>query len=316
MSERDLASANQVYIEAQAALGPKPPLSAVEWWQAWLEIQHERMWLNYWQNQPDKIEALVARARPFVEQYGTPAQRAEFFHGQLLMELNRQRWRVTDEMLDYLRAYVAAQRQVDNPGELAFAIFVEGFCWLWYGDLGQAREQLQSALTMAERTGDISLQSRCLTYLTIVGRQCGQVEQTRQCAARSLELATAAHMPEYMATARANQAWVAWCTGDLSQVQELGRAALALWHQMPTGQVTGVQWTALWPLITVALHEEQHSLAIEHARTLLDPGQQRLPDELVVNLEQAIQAWDGGAPEVARVLLQQSVTLAEQLRYL
>jgi hypothetical protein len=69
-------------------------------------------------------------------------------------------------------------------------------------------------------------------------------------------------------------------------------------------------------LIAVALHEEHHSLAIEYARTLLDPGQQRLPDELVVNLEQAIQAWDGGAPESARVLLQQSVTMAQQLRYL
>lgn len=316
VSQRDFAPAEQAYDMAQAALGPEQPLSALEWWQEWFRIQHERMWLYYWQNQPDKIEALVAKARPFVEQYGAPAQRAKFFHGRLLMELNRQRWRVTDEMLGYLRAYVAAQQQVESPGELVFAIFVEGFCWLWYGDLDKAREKLAAALAMAERTGDTSLQSRCLTYLTFVHRQCGQVEETRQSAARSLQVATAAHMPEYMAMATANQAWVAWCTGDLVQAQDLGRAALALFHQLPAEHITGFQWTALWPLTAVALRDEQVSSAMDYVRALLDPGQQRLPDALAACLEQAIQAWDEGAPESARALLHQSVVLAQQMRYL
>jgi DNA-binding SARP family transcriptional activator/tetratricopeptide (TPR) repeat protein len=317
VSERDMASADRIYVEAQAALGPEPPLSAVEWWQVWLEIQHERILLHYWIHESDEIEALVARARPFVEQYGTPAQRAQFYHGLLLMELVRQHWRVTDEILGYARAYVAAQQQVDNPNDLAFAVFVDGLCWFLHGDLDQATEQLRAALAMTERIGDLSLQSRCLAYLTIVHRQWEQVEATQQSAARSLQVATAAHMPEYMAMATANLAWAAWRAGDLAPAKALGHAALELWSQLPLGLTSApFLWLALWPLIAVALHDDKLSAAMDYARTLLDPALYRLPEALTASLEHAIGAWDGGAPQSARALLQQSVTLAQQLRYL
>jgi hypothetical protein len=144
-----------------------------------------------------------------------------------------------------------------------------------------------------------------------------QVEETRQYAARTLEVATLVHMPEYMAMAKANQAWTAWRAGNPGPSQELGQAALELWHQLPAGHASApFQWLARWPLIAVALRQEQLSLAIDDARALLDPGQQRLPDALAASLEQAIQAWNSGAPESARALLQQSVTLAQRMRYL
>ena len=134
---------------------------------------------------------------------------------------------------------------------------------------------------------------------------------------RSLEVAAATHMPEYVGIAKANQAWLAWCTGDLSQAQELGRAALELWRQLPAGHASApFQWLALWPLIAVALREGEFSLAMDDVRALLDPAQQRLPDVLTADLVQAVQAWDGGAFETARALLQQSMALAQQLHYL
>jgi tetratricopeptide (TPR) repeat protein len=215
-----------------------------------------------------------------------------------------------------LRAYVAGQQQLEGPGELAMAVFLEGVCWLWYGDLDAAREKLAAALAMAERIGDTTLQARCLAHLTTVCRQCGQIEETRQNAARSLQAATAAQMPQCMAMAKGNQAWVAWRTGDLTLAQELGQAALALWHQLPPEQVTAFQWLALWPLIAVALHEEHVSLAIRGARALLEPHQQRLPDALTAGLEQAIRVWGAGTPESAIALLHGSLAMAQQMRYL
>ena len=134
---------------------------------------------------------------------------------------------------------------------------------------------------------------------------------------RSLEVATVAHMPEYVGIAKANQAWLAQRAGDRGLAQELGDAALELWHQLPAGHASApFQWLARWPLIAVALREEQVSLAIDNARALLDPGQQRLPNALAASLEQAIQAWDGGTPESACALLRQSLALAQQLHYL
>ena len=124
-------------------------------------------------------------------------------------------------------------------------------------------------------------------------------------------------MPEYTGTAKANQAWIAWQAGELDLARDLGREALAFWRQLPAGHGSApFQWLALWPLIAVALHEEQLSLAVNYARALLDPGQQRLPDALVTSLERAVQAWDEGAPESARSLLRQSMTLAQQMHTL
>ena len=127
-------------------------------------------------------------------------------------------------------------------------------------------EPLQTALGMAEQTGDITLQARCLAYLTVAYRQCGPMEETPQWAARTLQAATVAHMPEYAGIAKANQAWMAWLAGNLAQTQELGHAALALWRQLPAGHASApFQWLALWPLIGAALHEERLALAIDYA---------------------------------------------------
>ncbi len=197
------------------------------------------------------------------------------------------------------------------------ANFHVGFVALWSGDPLGAMESLRIALRQAEQTDDVSLQARCLTYLTVAHRQWMQMEDVRCYAARSLQVAAAAHMPEYVAMAKANQAWLAWRAGDLGSAQELAQTALELWHQLPSGHASApFQWLALWPLIAVALREEQHLPAVGHARALLDPLQQRLPDALSASLEQAILAWESGAPEVARALLHQSLALAQQMLYL
>lgn len=69
-------------------------------------------------------------------------------------------------------------------------------------------------------------------------------------------------------------------------------------------------------MIAVALHDNYLSLAVEHGRVLLNPSQQRLPDTLAASLEQAILAWEAGAPETAPVLLHQSIGLAQRMHYL
>jgi hypothetical protein len=61
------------------------------------------------------------------------------------------------------------------------------------------------------------------------------------------------------------------------------------------------------------MREDQLAWAVDCVRALLDPGQQRVPDALAAGLEQAVQAWDGGEPEVTRTLLNQSVVLAHQM---
>ena len=305
------------YADAEHALEPIPPEPSPEWWHAWIQVLLEINLVYYWLGHVSESDHLRVRLQPAIEQHGTPTQRASYFQGVDRNEFLRNRHVATAEMVSLSKAALAAQQEAGNQAAMPAAYFHVGFVALWSGDPLGAMESLQIALHQAEQTDDVSLQARCLTYLTIAHRQCMQQEDTRRYAARSLQVATATHMPEYIAMAKANQAWLLWHAGDLVQAQELSRAALELWRQLPAGHASGpFQWLALWPLIALALHDGQISVAVDHVRALLDPGQQRVPDALSASLEQAIQAWDEGAPEAARMQLHQSLMLAQQMRYL
>jgi hypothetical protein len=74
-------------------------------------------------------------------------------------------------------------------------------------------------------------------------------------------------------------------------------------------------WTALCPLIALALDAGDLASAIDYIRRLLNPNQPRLPNALTASFEQALLAWKHGAPERVTLLLQQATALA-QLHYL
>jgi hypothetical protein len=224
---------------------------------------------------------------------------------------------VSQQTLEFCQTALAMSLESENLSGIAWARFVLGFSQLWAGDLDGASRQMQTALALAERTGDVVHQSRCLTYLTILYRRRGQVEQAHQYASRSLALATAAGMTEYVGTARANLAWLAWRDGDLSQAEEHGRAALGTWHQLPASHAScAFQWTALWPLISVALAHNRTAEASERARALLEPTQQLMPDALTAVVEQAVTAWDQGEAEAAQARLDQALVVAQELGYI
>ena len=118
-------------------------------------------------------------------------------------------------------------------------------------------------------------------------------------------------MLEYMSTAKANLAWVNWHEGNLSEAWENGRAALKMWRDAPL--VYPFQWTALWPLIGVALHKKEVVRAVEYASALLQPSQQRLPDSLNGVLEEVNKDWEMGESEKVHTDLKRSVELAQEL---
>jgi hypothetical protein len=115
-------------------------------------------------------------------------------------------------------------------------------------------------------------------------------------------------MPEYVATARANEAWLAWRDGDPDAVERCGRAALDLWP--PVHASSSFRWTALWPLIGAALSRDDTGAAVEFARGLLDPSQQRMADDLHAPVEAAVQAWDEGDRLAACGLLGDAAAIA------
>ncbi|MCG3118982.1 MAG: Serine/threonine-protein kinase PknD [bacterium] len=316
--QRQFDEALQAYKLAESVLGPEQEQHSGAWRHEWIEARAERIWMHYWQAQLVEMNELAEKVRPVVEQHGNPAQRARFFNGLTLMGFRRSRYVISDEIIAHSRAALSASRESKNLNSLGMSCFLLGFSLLWRGDLEEAEEQMQESLKLGERTGDVVLQSRCLTYLTVVYRKRGEVEKVRQYIPRCETVAATGQMIEYLATAKANTAWVAWREGNLPEVNTNGQAALAAWQQLPAGHAsTAFRWTALWPLIGVSITQDQISEAIAYARGLLDSSQMmRVPEALTAVLEKAINTWQGGDAKETCTNLTQALELAQKMGYL
>jgi tetratricopeptide (TPR) repeat protein len=260
------------------------------------------------------MAALIERSRPWVEKYAASIQRAQFFGRVSMMAWRRDRYQVSDEILAYSQAELQAAEESGDPIETAIARFACGFSHLWRGELDEAEALIQAALSVAERIGDVTFQSQCLAYLTMVYRKRGQVEETRRHLERGLATATAASRLDYINLARAYQAWIAWRDGDLSLARAHGHAVLEGWRQLQTQYM--FQWIVLWPLIGAALAQEDLEDATGFARALLEPSQQRMADDVEAAIQAAVQAWDHKDIHTARSWLQKALERAQKAGYL
>ncbi len=307
----------ETFTQAARILNQPPREQSPEWWQEQIAIQLDIGSVHYWLGQVDEYDRSRQTLEQAVRQHGTPAQRAAYYDHVSSMEFRRDRSVATPQTIALTKAALAAYQEVGDPAQIAYAHFMVGFRVLWGRDPEEAIPSLETGLHQAEQLGYLTLQARCLTYLTVACRQCGQIDAARQYAARSAQVAIAAQMPEYVGTAKANQAWIAYREGDSFRTKELGRAAFAAWHELPPSHASlPFQWLALVPLIAVAFDERRLSAAVDDVRRLLDPAQQPMPDALAARFQATIREWDAGAPESSRLELRQALLLARQSRYL
>jgi class 3 adenylate cyclase/tetratricopeptide (TPR) repeat protein len=311
--EREHARAGQCYDEAEKVLQDCMS-STMEWQREWLQVQLDRMWLHYWRGEVDQIAALAKGTRPMVEQHATVLQRGNFFQGLTLMALRRDRYTANDETITHAQTSLEAIEESGVLPEIGHARFVLGFAWLWAGKFEMAEKWISDALELTEKTGEIVLQSRCLTYLAVIERRRGEVENTRRYAEQSLASATAAKMVEYIGMAKGNLAWVDLRNGEVASAFEHASGGVEDLRQTPQGHI--LLWVALWPLIGVQIERAQISEAIDHLETLLTPPQMAIPGDLESAMRVAVDAWERNDQDTAKFNLGKTANLARQIGYL
>jgi hypothetical protein len=124
---------------------------------------------------------------------------------------------------------LAAAEEMSEPFQVATAQFNLGFSLLFYGNLDEAERRFLQSLDFAERAGDVTLQARSLTYLSILYRKRGLLDEVRSYIDRSLGAAEAGGMVEYITLARAKRSWLAWRAGNLAEAEQEGRTTLLRW---------------------------------------------------------------------------------------
>lgn len=312
--QRRYAEALDACRRAEITLGKQPGGDADRWWDEWLEVQVERVWAHYWLAQWPQMDDLVQKVQPVVQERGGGAARMRFLVASCLMHLRRERYVVSDEMLADSCEALALSREWGSLKTRTECQFELGFLHLWRRELDKAEEHLQAALELSETSGNLPFETLSLTYLTVLCRFQGEMDGVLSYALRAQEAAEAAHMPDYVAAAKGNQAWLAWRRRDLDGGKQKGEEASAIWRQSPL--VYPFQWQALWPLIAVLLEPGWEEKAWAHAKALLEPGQQRLPDSLNSALEAALQAKAEDRAQVARHHLDRALELAQEMGYL
>jgi predicted ATPase/class 3 adenylate cyclase len=313
-ADHDYAAAMAAFQAAIELIGEHPEQQDQALVDLWLEVQLDGLgYLHYWRNEPAKAAAMLSAVRPVVLARGTTARRQMFYSMFALQRARESRYRIDEETLTNLRAALATAEEGDRQQDIALMSFGLGFGLLWYGDLAEAQQRMAASLAMVERTGDLVLRARCLCYLNVTALRSGDAEAVRSLAPEVMAAAEAASYPEYVAAAKATMAWVAWRDERLEDVVRLAHEALELWRSTVVSY--SWYWLCLWPLVAVRLRQGQLAEAVEAARQLLPPPQQRLPDELEAEVQDAVGAWEKGERKLAKERLSNAVELAKQLRY-
>jgi tetratricopeptide (TPR) repeat protein len=257
---------------------------------------------------------MVEKVRPAIENYGTALQRIKFYTNLSAMAMRRDRYVVSDEILQNARMAVTAAREVGYGSDYNNAEFILGFCLLWRGDLDEAEKQFGISIQASERTGDVTTLSRCLTYLTIIYRKRCDPANVCKYAEQSRDVSAVGQMIEYIGMAQANLAWAARRDARLSEAFELSEQAWETMQKTPQAQMFA--WVVVWPLVAITLAQNRIAESVGFARKLFGPTTQPQPDAIAAILLAAIQAWEQENPEQATFCLTQAISLAEPLGYL
>ncbi len=305
----------QACHEAEVVLGTEPTVPVIEWWQVWIDLQDKKMDIYGQLSRLSEMAEILEQMRPIVQQYGTPMQRAEFFLSSALTLTKLKRFEVSAEDLAEAHAGLAAYEALGDPLKIGWSHLSLAFLYQLKDGLVEAEEHTREALDLGERTGDVMMQMLSLNMLALVCRKRGQAEEVRRVALRTLAMAEALHQPVAIGQNKANLAWLAWREGNFAEAQALGQEALEEWQALQVNYYY-MRWTALLPLLAVALVQDRLAEAVEYARELLAPDQQYLPDALSTTIEAVIRAWDAGQPGTARTNLQQLIVVAREAGYL
>ena len=308
-------AATEAFDAAEALLGANPMEEGDATVEAWLELMVDgRAGLHTQRNEPDLALATLRTVQPVLEARGTPTRTYGFYQVVALRRVVQNRYRVDEIDIANIRKAVTAAAQGDDEKDVGYATFFLGRLLLLRGDLAAAREQLENALTLAERIGESQLLAQSLLSLAATALRRGDIAAVRCLVPRAMTAASAMASAGAQTGVKACLAWLAWHDQRPEDVVTLAKEITG--QQAAAGRFALFYgWAYLWPLVAVHLEAGDIGEAIAASRQLLDPEQERPPDELESVLTAAHGAWDQGQCEVATEKLTAALALARSLHY-
>jgi DNA-binding SARP family transcriptional activator len=295
--------------QAEQALGIMPPNGTVLEQQEWLQIQLNRIQVDYWRNFPERMEALIEKIEGLVASIGQIGQQNTLLSMRYQARMRRERFRLSIETVQIVRQLLEQAEKLDDPFNMAITQFQYGFALLWHGDPLTARDWLKRSNESLARLGARLPQLRCLAYISVTSRQLHEPEKLRHEILPLLELARAVNDNSYLGIGLANQGWLAWQDGDAVLAEQFCKEAIAILMN-----VSAYTFRALadWVLLAIAVAQEDFSRSEAAARALMDPNPtlRIVAEPMSSLLSKALAACDAGDRTTALNLLKSALEAA------
>ncbi len=276
----------EILEKASATLGKITETNSDAWWQEWMDLQLERMRNLYFRQRPELVD-LVQASRSIIESRGNPLQRARLFESLVLVNFRNYRfYHPPAETVEFSRQQLAAAELSGNRQAIGRAKVMMGFMHLWRDEIDETERLFMDGLHDVEFVGDLDTQFIAWNYLALVGRKKGDIAMTREWAERTMKLSRRSNNMLYLMTSLGSMAWVEWKTGNIDEARSYLPESLALAAKIPFPAIAMVRG----PAMGLAIEIEDWSTAIEQAKILIQPTNQKLPEDVHFLLEQSIQA--------------------------
>jgi class 3 adenylate cyclase/tetratricopeptide (TPR) repeat protein len=318
VADSHFAEAWAAYDAAEELLGGNPEEMDAAIVEEWLELMVDGRACQYTtEHQPERALATLAAVRPVLDR-GSPARKHSFYMHLAMARVARNRFQVDEIDLANLRLSLAAAAQGAEEKDVGYATFFLGRLLLVHGDLAEAQGYLEQSLAMAERIGESILLEQSLLGLAMAALRLHDTTTVRALVPRALAGADTMASADYLAGAKACQAWLAWQDRHPEDVIKLSDEIAALMTDPPD---VGIYYGPVYLWLLVAVHLEAGHLAeaVAASRQLTDYAQPFPADHKGAALEAALaaasQAWDQDQPALARDTLTTALTLARDLNY-
>jgi hypothetical protein len=266
----------QSYVRAEQSLEDDSGERTPAWWASWLDVQNDRIWSHYWSARLAEMADAVSTTAAIVDTRGSAAQRAAFYQSLTLLNIRKERYRVTGATVGYARTALEAQTANGDPWQIPLFRFGLAFVLLLAENLSESEAEFEIAVRDAARIGDQTLTARILAYRAILHRKLGRVSEATTLAEKILTLPASGQLADYHGVANANLGWAAWRRGDEASAAVALAAAVDAWRRPPA--VFPFRWLARAPLLAIAVGAGNASEAVEHVREMMADNQQRVSD--------------------------------------
>ncbi|GMQ28369.1 adenylate/guanylate cyclase domain-containing protein [Algoriphagus confluentis] len=278
------------YQQAAQELGEWDESKDQNWIDEWINLQLDLAWAFYFGNRVSELDETIQLIQPIIEMSGSLEQKNRLYGTICLSDFRKFRYyQLPDFTMDRLSLQLETALQTGNKALIGRALAKTGFARMWRNEHDLAEETFLKSLPYIEHVGDMDSLLISKSYIALAMRKKGDLTKTMAYAESALELAKSLQSHYYIGVSYSILGWAQWKLGDPEKAKKLLNYTIEAYQQFPGSNP--IEFLYKGPLLGMAVEEENWKKAVDLSQSLLDPIQQRMPDQAYELIRKGMEMW-------------------------